>query len=126
MTGETQRLERAQRLFEMFGGFASEQPFSSFGLLNAFDFGARAVEAVIVGPIEASGSLVEAAFSIDAPNLVLVRASSPEEMRSESPAFGRPMVNGAPTAYVCREGVCSLPITDPETLRDVLLEGRSP
>jgi uncharacterized protein YyaL (SSP411 family) len=36
---------------------------------------------------------------------------------------GKEMVNGAATAYVCRDHACSEPVTDPEGLRRLLAEG---
>jgi uncharacterized protein YyaL (SSP411 family) len=33
---------------------------------------------------------------------------------------GRPLVDGKPAAYVCRNFVCDIPTTDPDRLREVL------
>jgi uncharacterized protein YyaL (SSP411 family) len=33
------------------------------------------------------------------------------------------MIDGRPTAFVCREFACRLPVTDPEALRGQLREG---
>ncbi|MEU6564924.1 thioredoxin domain-containing protein [Nocardia nova] len=35
----------------------------------------------------------------------------------------RPPVSGAPAAYICRGTVCDLPVTDPGSVRDALLNG---
>jgi uncharacterized protein YyaL (SSP411 family) len=37
-------------------------------------------------------------------------------------AGGREMVDGRPTAYLCRQGTCHLPVTDPDQLRRLLRE----
>jgi len=43
------------------------------------------------------------------------------------PAFGKGMVNGAPTAYLCSRADCSAPITSAVTLSQVLtLPPRAP
>ena len=125
LTGEARHFERAERLFQIFGESAARHPSWSLGLLNAFDFASRALEVVIVGPVEAGGALAREAFLANSPNVVLTRASSPEAAPRESPAYGRPMVENKPTVYVCREGVCSLPITTPEALREALSGRRS-
>jgi uncharacterized protein YyaL (SSP411 family) len=39
---------------------------------------------------------------------------------------GRPLVGGAPAAYVCREFACDAPTTDPEELAAKVGAGGSP
>ena len=125
MSGATERLEQAQRLFDIFAGSVCARPQWSLGLLNAFDLAARSTEVVIVGPAERSQPLIEAAFAADALNLTVLRVASPQDAPKDSPAFGRPMLEGAPTAYVCRAGVCSLPITSAALLSDALTTDRA-
>ena len=36
---------------------------------------------------------------------------------------GRTQIDGRPTAYVCERFTCSLPVTDPDDLRDQLDRG---
>jgi uncharacterized protein len=119
-TGETRCLERAERLFQIFAGAAIKQPLWHLGLLNAFDFASRASEVVIVGATEAGEPLAHEVFSAKSPNLVLSRVASPQAPPPGSPAYGRPMIDGAPTAYLCRQGSCSLPLTSAAALREAL------
>ncbi len=53
---------------------------------------------------------------------VLIQTSGEDEelARLAPPAAGKTAVDGQPTAYVCRGGVCDQPTTDPETLATLL------
>jgi uncharacterized protein YyaL (SSP411 family) len=49
----------------------------------------------------------------------LVVAVSPEPDASAVPLLaGRTAIDGRPTAYLCRNFACRLPVTDPAALRD--------
>ena len=68
-----------------------------------------------VGP-SAETALVRAAFSVPRRNLAVIGS------RVGAPPFnplaeGRGTIEGLPTAYVCRNRVCGMPVTDPESLR---------
>jgi len=53
------------------------------------------------------------------PHRVLI-TSPPGAGETLAPARGRPPVDGRATAYVCRNFVCSPPVTDPAALRALL------
>ena len=54
--------------------------------------------------------------------LALLDPSDPARSASDLPLFeGRTMIGGEPTAYVCRDYVCDLPVTTPAALRQQLL-----
>ena len=53
------------------------------------------------------------------PNLVLAVAA--DSAASVVPLLaGREMIDGRPTAYLCRDFACRLPVTDPAALREQL------
>ena len=99
--------------------------------LAALDFYLSSTkEIAIVGPREdpATQMLLDAIFSQFLPNKVVVgseigQPALPDGQEIDSsPSSGIPllegrgMVDGRATAYVCRNYVCQLPVTDPESL----------
>ena len=101
-----------------------ERSPSGFGhLLQAIDFyTGDPVEIVVVGPSEDSGTvaLLAAVRSRFVPNKVVVVSSGDSQGVPEIPLLeGRTSI-AAPTAFVCRRGVCKLPVTTPEALLEQL------
>ncbi|MEV6359556.1 thioredoxin domain-containing protein [Nocardia asteroides] len=83
-------------------------------------------EASLRGPIQVAITATEkssaatellAAARANAPGGSIVLAGPPD---SAPLLADRPMVNGAPAAYVCRGSVCDLPVTDPAALTTAL------
>ena len=88
-------------------------------------------EIAVIGPAgdPATEALKDAVFGRYLPNKVVVgldTAMSPESDTDGSPAEGIPLLegreklNGGPTAYVCQNYVCQLPVTDAESLAEQL------
>jgi hypothetical protein len=95
---------------------------SGFGrYLCALDFhlGPVAEVALVWRPGEerAAAPLVDTVFGRYQPNRVVVGAAEGVPAAAGLPLLaGRGAVNGRPTAYVCRDYVCQLPVTEPEAL----------
>ncbi|MBI4329137.1 MAG: thioredoxin domain-containing protein, partial [Chloroflexi bacterium] len=96
-------------------------PMSAGQWLSALDFylGSHK-EIALIGRWEDPGTqaLLEVVARRFLPNKILV-GTSPEsfEKLQDSPLMeGRDMVGGKPTAFVCENYVCRLPVTDPEAL----------
>ena len=84
-------------------------------------------EVAIVGPPDdpATKALVDEVVAVRfLPNTVVaVGAPGDPESADEVPLLrGRPLVDGSPTAYVCRRFTCKLPVTDPADLAGSLEE----
>ena len=67
-------------------------------------------------------SLIQAAHSVPARNLTIVGGPPGEEVTGIPLLEGQRTLVENPTAYVCREYVCDLPVTDPDQLRNQMLQ----
>ncbi|HYI83840.1 MAG TPA: thioredoxin domain-containing protein, partial [Acetobacteraceae bacterium] len=88
-------------------------------LLAASDLLTEAASVAVAGPPgeAATEALVRAVLTHPDPALVLLRAPDPAALPPDHPASGKGTAEGAAAAaYVCRRGVCSLPVTDPAAL----------
>ncbi len=63
-------------------------------------------------------ALHRAACAAPDPLAVVLPAAVPDTLPSNHPAFGKAV--SQPTAFVCRNSACSLPVTDADALRDLL------
>jgi uncharacterized protein YyaL (SSP411 family) len=118
LTGEARYREAAERSIGTVTAYAADYPTGFGNWLTAIDFAlAPVVELAIVGDPAATDThqLVEPALGGFRPHQVL--AVSPEPERSAVPLLAdRVALDGKPTAYVCRNFTCRLPVTDPAAL----------
>ena len=93
--------------------------------LCALDFYLSPVkEVVIIGSPadQAAQALISEVYRHYLPNRVLLGAASDDSTLAELPLMeGRGMVDGHPTAYVCENYVCQLPVTEPRALAKQLV-----
>jgi hypothetical protein len=93
--------------------------------------GLAVAEAVLAGPAEIAvvgppgeqptRDLLRTALAAATPGAVLAAGDGADPDRAAVPLLvGRGLVNGAATAYVCRNFACQLPVTDPAALRAAL------
>ncbi len=95
-------------------------PEATANWINAVDLYAyTAQEIVITGDMTdaATQALIEVAHSGYHPNRVIAAQSRPGEGVASPLLADRPMVDGKPTAFVCENYTCQLPVTTPEALR---------
>jgi hypothetical protein len=126
-TGEGGYRTAAERAIRTVVPYAERYPTGFARWLSAMDFAlADAVEVAVVGdPGEATArALLGPVATGYRPNQVLAAAADPEA--SLVPLLhGRTAIGGAPTAYVCRQFACRLPVTDAAALRRQLEEPAS-
>ena len=104
-------------------GAAVRYPTAFGRWLCEFDFAASPVQEVaILGDISDSRTqtLVRTVWSTYRPNIVHSAASLPLPEGAPPLLQDRPLVDGKPAAYVCRNFVCLKPVTEPGELASLL------
>ena len=127
LTGDKNLEEKSFRLMQAFSGQVSRQPSAFPQLLIALDFGlGPSMEIVIAGAADAPGTreLLKKVRARFLPNsVVALHPPGPEGESIEGLApflKGQEMVGGKPTAYVCQNYACTLPVNQPEKLKELL------
>ncbi|MBV8615568.1 MAG: thioredoxin domain-containing protein, partial [Acetobacteraceae bacterium] len=77
---------------------------------------------VVAGPLDhpAAKALAAAALAAPDPAVVVLRAPAPDTLAAEHPAHGKTAGASGAAAYLCRRGVCGLPLSDPGALAKAL------
>jgi hypothetical protein len=122
LTGEEPYRRRAEAIVETFSGEVARNFFPLATLLNNIELLEKPLQIVIVGEREdpALQSLLHAVYNISLPNRAVLALAPGASLPADHPASGKGLVDGKPAAYVCDGPVCSLPITNPQELRDAL------
>lgn len=124
LTGEDRWRERADATLRAFSGDIPRNVFGTASLLAGLDGRLAPIELVVVTPAGTdAGPLLRVAAGSTDRRTVVLRLAEGADLPPDHPAHGRAALDGAPTAYLCRAQSCSLPVTTPEALRDLL---RSP
>jgi hypothetical protein len=119
LTGDAAYGDRADALLRAFAGELRRNPLALSEMLLAIDFRASSpLEVVIVTrePGADAAPLLDVLRENYLPNHVLARVAQPEieaALDTLTMLRGKVARDGRPTAYVCQEGVCRLPTTDP-------------
>jgi uncharacterized protein YyaL (SSP411 family) len=122
LTGDEAYLRRAETIVQSFSGEVARNFFPLATLLNNTELLAKPVQIVLVGEnatpeLEA---LRRAVYGVSLPNRVVLMVAPERQLPAAHPAFGKGTIDGKPAAYVCEGPVCSLPVTDAETLLETL------
>ena len=124
-TGNGEHRQRAETALGLVAGMAAEYPTAFGRWLGTAAFALAGVRqvAILGDPAdERTRALVRAARQGYRPFTVLAAAPYPPPAGSPPLLAGRPLRNGKPTAYVCREFTCKQPVNTPEELRKQLEE----
>lgn len=131
LTGDDAYRTRADRLFDALLPRAAPHLYSHAGLLNALDTRLRAREVVVIGAGAEADALTDAARRMPLVDVSVQRVSYPSALPTDHPArakatsltSGGDVGNGAPAAFVCAAGSCSLPVTEVNRLEELLRGG---
>jgi uncharacterized protein YyaL (SSP411 family) len=123
--GEPSYEERGVEVIRLIRVAAERSPAAFGHLLAAVDFYTGSPrEIVVIGAPAADdvSSLIATVRERFIPNKVVIAAEDPgpSEARRIPLLEGRSRIDGRAAAYVCRGGVCDLPVTDPDELREQL------
>ncbi len=119
LTGGPRFRDRAEAVIRAYGGLGDS--FSAApGLLAAADMLEEMASVVVTGPADdpRTQSLLAAALAAPDPAVCVLRAPPGTVLEAGHPAFGK--TSPEPAAYLCRAGVCGLPIQDPAALAAAL------
>jgi uncharacterized protein YyaL (SSP411 family) len=119
-TGSARHRAAAEKALRVTGRLAAQAPrFCGWGLAVAEAYLAGPLEVAVVGGADdpRTRALHRVALSATAPGTVVAVGDPADPAVSAVPLLrDRPLVRGAPAAYVCRNFVCDLPRTDPHEL----------
>ncbi len=129
-TGEAAYAERADAVLRGFAAAMGENILAHAGLLGAaIDAAAPALVVLIVPEGGDARSLRRALADVSLPNVVVMEVREGESgggaaLPPSSPAHGKTVIDGKPTAYVCLGPQCSLPVTEPAKLVETIRAAR--
>ncbi len=119
LLGRADYANHAVAILRLFGDAAANQPFQSERMLTAaMEQADGFIEIVILGETSETQALLREVHSRHLPNkfIAQIDPSNLQEVK-ELPLFrGRALLEGQPTAYVCRNFTCRQPVTSPEDL----------
>jgi uncharacterized protein len=122
LTGEETYRRRAETIVETFSGEISRNFFPLATLLNNVELLEKPLQIVIVGKSEdpTFQALRCAVYGVSLPTRIVLSLPCGVSLPPGHPAAGKGPVDGKPAVYVCEGPVCSLPITDPQSLLETL------
>jgi len=128
LTGEGRYRTAADGAIASVTAFASRYPTAFASWLTSMDLAlAPVVEVAVVGDPAAADTrrLLEPVVGGYRPNQVLAVSNTPEA--SVVPLLdGRFAIDGRPTVFVCQGFSCRQPVTEPDAVRLLLAEARTP
>jgi uncharacterized protein YyaL (SSP411 family) len=124
LSGDDRWLRRTDVLFDGLLPLAAENLFSHVSLLNALDLRLAAAEIIAVG-LDAD-AFAAAALALPFLNRIVLRAPTADDLPAQHPARAAFASVGGAAALVCVGETCSLPVTDPAKIADVVTATRAP
>jgi hypothetical protein len=122
LTGEEAYRHRAEAILQTFSGEVARNFFPLATLLNNLELLEKPLQVVVIGEANDSAfhSLLRAVYNVCLPNRIVFTLPPAAALPAGHPASGKGFIDGKSAAYVCDGPVCSLPITDPDSLLETL------
>ncbi len=126
LTGAPHWRARAQTVLGAFGGLG-DRLSACPTLLAAADLLEEGAVVVVVGASDdaTNQALCAAVLTAPDPAVCLLRAGAVADLPPSHPAHGKPAPLNGSAAYLCRGGVCELPVSDPRMLASRLRARRA-
>jgi uncharacterized protein YyaL (SSP411 family) len=122
LTGDRLYALRADSLIAAFTGELQRNFIPLATWLNQAEDRMEPLQIVVIGPRQdpATTALLRAVHGCSLPGRMLLRLDPGTSLPDGHPAAGKAMVDGQPTAYLCRGPVCQAPVTAPEALLELI------
>ncbi|MGO4727705.1 MULTISPECIES: thioredoxin domain-containing protein [unclassified Inquilinus] len=122
LTGDRRYSQRAEALVTAFAGELQRNFIPLATWLNHAEDWMEPLQVVVIGPRDdpATVALLRAVHRRSLPGRLLLRLDPGAALPEGHPAAGKTMLDGRPTAYLCRGPVCQAPVTTPEALLELI------
>ena len=121
-SGQTLFLDEAEKTLKRYGQQFAANPYGYASYLTALDFYLqKPFEILLIADEDPPKIFLHEIFRTYIPNkLLMYREEGRATVLTSELLEGRRAVDGQATAYVCRDGACSLPVTHPAELAEML------
>ncbi|HMG50777.1 MAG TPA: thioredoxin domain-containing protein, partial [Inquilinus sp.] len=122
LTGDRLYGLRAEALVTAFAGELQRNFIPLAAWLNHAEDWMEPLQIVVIGAQDdpATAALLRAVQDRSLPGRLLLRLDPGTALPDGHPAAGKAMLEGRPTAYLCRGPVCQAPVTTPEALLELI------
>ncbi|HEY2070492.1 MAG TPA: thioredoxin domain-containing protein [Rhizomicrobium sp.] len=118
ISGDLGWRDRSNMLVQAFSTEIARNYMGVGTYINGLEVITHSLQIVIIGPRDHTGTheLINAVLGRSLPTKTMMVMEPGQQPSETHPAFGKMMVNGQPTAYICQQMTCGQPITNPVTL----------
>ncbi len=125
VSGQDTWRAQADKLFDGVIPLAADNIFMHLALFNALDLRLRAAEIVVAGEGREADALTAAALALPALDRIVLRAPTADALAASHPAQEKIKTTREPAAFICVGERCSLPVTEPARIAEVVKEMRA-
>jgi uncharacterized protein YyaL (SSP411 family) len=125
VSGQDTWRAQADKLFDGVIPLAADNIFMHLALFNALDLRLRAAEIVVAGEGREADALTAAALALPALDRIVLRAPTADALAASHPAQEKIKATREPAAFICVGERCSLPVTEPARIAEVVKEMRA-